>query len=376
MTKRVNIADRGAIGDFKTTKDGYLEGSALIVRTGIQQYHASELGLMGDEMVNVYRSEDEVFSKDSLETFGLIPITLGHPDGGVNVETFKDRAEGVTGQEVLREGDYLRIGLRITGKDAIAAVNDNVRELSAGYTANIIMEDGVAPDGTPFQARQIGIEANHLAIVKRGRAGSKARIGDDAQNQWGISPVDRAAKEKPMADKLHSVVVKDRAFQVNDEGKTAIDILNTSLSDTQNKLATSATELATAKSDIETKDAEIATLKQQVEDAKVTPAQLADMAKSHQLTMDKAKALGVDEKAMADKDETAIKRAAVDAKLGDAAKDWNDEQIAASFATFDAKIASKPFGSELKDGIKEGESKGFSDDVYAAAGVRRKQEGK
>lgn len=67
--------------------------------------------------------------------------------------------------------------------------------------------------------------------------------------------------------------------------------------------------------------------------------QLRDAAKAYAQTVDKAKALGV---TVSDEmDEPAIRKAVVSAKIGDAAKDWSDEQIAASFATLtaDAKTA-------------------------------------
>ncbi|WP_252361414.1 DUF2213 domain-containing protein [Pseudomonas asiatica] len=35
-----------------------------------------------------------------------------------------------------------------------------------------------APDGTKYQAKQTNIIADHIAIVQRGRAGSRASIGD------------------------------------------------------------------------------------------------------------------------------------------------------------------------------------------------------
>ena len=88
------------------------------------------------------------------------------------------------------------------------------------------------------------------------------------------------------------------------------------------------------------KDAKIATLEKQVADSTLTPAKLREAAKSYLAVADKAKSLGV---AVTDEmDEASIQKAVVIAKLGDAAKDWNDVQIAASFATLAKDGASSP----------------------------------
>jgi hypothetical protein len=85
---------------------------------------------------------------------------------------------------------------------------------------------------------------------------------------------------------------------------------------------------------IKGKDAEIATLKTQLKDAEMTPEKLDAMVKDRQIVIDKAKAVMGDSKlktdgmAMAD-----IQKQVVAAKLGDVAKDWDANQIAASFNT-------------------------------------------
>jgi hypothetical protein len=53
-------------------------------------------------------------------------------------------------------------------------------------------------------------------------------------------------------------------------------------------------------------------------------------------------------------DEAAIKRAVVSSKLGDAAKDWSDEQIAVSFDTLAAQAKDStvdPVRSALSGGV-------------------------
>jgi hypothetical protein len=105
------------------------------------------------------------------------------------------------------------------------------------------------------------------------------------------------------------------------------------------KVTTLDAQVATLTTEKTTLDAKVVTLEQAVKDAKPTPAQLRDAGKALMLTTGKAKALGV---TVSDEmDEAAIMGATVKAKMGDAAKDWNDAQIAASFAvlTKDTKVA-------------------------------------
>ena len=111
-------------------------------------------------------------------------------------------------------------------------------------------------------------------------------------------------------------------------------------------------DLATATTTLAAKDTEIATLKtenQQLKDSKPTPAQLRDAAKTYAQVCDKAKALGVE--VTDSMDEPAIMKAVVTKVMGDTAKDWNDAQVAASFAvaTKDAKPVTgvQPLGSPV-----------------------------
>lgn len=128
-------------------------------------------------------------------------------------------------------------------------------------------------------------------------------------------------------------------LEVTDAAEAAINKLNAKLSDAVSAKDKAEADLATAKTETVTKDAKIATLEQQLADAKPTPAQLRDAAKAYANVCDKAKVMGVKFDDNADAD--VIMRAVVDAKMGDTAKDWTVEQVAASFAvlTKDAKPA-------------------------------------
>jgi hypothetical protein len=94
-----------------------------------------------------------------------------------------------------------------------------------------------------------------------------------------------------------------------------------------------------------------ATLEQKLKDSTPSAQQLRDAARAYGVTLAKAKALGVSINDTMDA--AAIMKATVSAKLGDTAKDWNDVQVAASFAalTIDTKVddAADPLRDAIRD---------------------------
>jgi hypothetical protein len=338
----MKITDSVVLSDAALSDSGYLEAFARTARTGIQQYLGSEVGRPDLGVVNVYRAEDEVFSKRSLQTFSKIPVTNDHPGQPVTADNWKQVAVGTTGDDVLRDGEYLKIGLKITDAKAVQAVNDGKRELSVGYSCELVWEDGIAPDGTPYQAKQTLITADHVAIVQRGRAGTKARLGD----AWGAAPINdhQPQKEPPMT--LKTVTVDGIPVEVTDQGAIVIATLQQRLADAGSKLTATetahATVLATKDSDLAKKDAEIDSLKGK----QLTDAQIDARVK------ERADLIGV-AKSIADADYTGksadeIRKHAVVAKLGDAAVAGKaDAYIAARFDILAEDAAKDPVRQHL-----------------------------
>jgi hypothetical protein len=97
-------------------------------------------------------------------------------------------------------------------------------------------------------------------------------------------------------------------------------------------LDTANAAVAKLTTEAQTKDAEIVTLKKQVADAELTPAKLDALVKDRAVVADKAKSL-LSTVVVDGKSVNEIKRQVVDAKLGDAAKSWTDEQVSISFDT-------------------------------------------
>jgi hypothetical protein len=99
-----------------------------------------------------------------------------------------------------------------------------------------------------------------------------------------------------------------------------------------------AATITTLSKDKETLTAEVATLKKQAEDSAMTPDKLDAMVKDRAEISGKAKAILGDKLVVDGKSTADIKRQVVDAKLGDAAKGWTDDQVSVSFATLTAGV--------------------------------------
>ena len=97
--------------------------------------------------------------------------------------------------------------------------------MSVGYVSELVWGDGIAPDGTAYQARQTNIIGNHIAIVAAGRAGPLARIGDAEPITvagWGASPI-TDEKDVIMADAIQTrtVLIDGLSVVTTDAGAQA-----------------------------------------------------------------------------------------------------------------------------------------------------------
>lgn len=174
------LTDSFVLDGVHRSKDGYLAAYANVARTGIQTYKGKELGRpdLGD--VKVYRPPEEVFNHDAMHSMAHRPVTLHHPTETVNARNWKKYAKGHTGDEVIRDGDHIRVPVVVMDAETIQAFeNKDACELSMGYSTDLKWTPGETPDGQTYDAVQTAIRANHLAIVPVARGGSTLKLGDD-----------------------------------------------------------------------------------------------------------------------------------------------------------------------------------------------------
>lgn len=368
----MRFTDTAPLGATRISRDGYLLAEAACARTGCQVYLGKELGAEAgfedERAITVYRPEEAVFNQDSLATYAGKPVTIGHPGEDVTADNWKDHAVGEVADEIVRDGQTVRVAFMVRDAAAIKAVEAGTREISMGYSTNIEKRDGVAPDGTPYQAVQTGpITINHLALVDRARGGSELRIGDNADTgkdraTWGASPIPHADMEvSQMADTLQTVVLGDVAVQVSTADTAKIEAFKASqtkaLSDaeTAHKVAIDAKD-----KELATKDAKI----EELEKSKRSDADLDAKVEARASLLDAARKIAKDTKTdgVSDAD---IRKAVVSAKLGDAAvKDRSDAYIEARFDVL-AEDASKadPVADALAQPSKQKLNDGWGDVV-------------
>ena len=173
------LHDTFTLDGVRRTGDGYLAAFARVARTGVQVYRGSELGRPDLEQVRVYRPPEEVFAPDALKSFAHRPVTLRHPAVPVTARNWKKYAGGQTGDEVVRDGEFVRVPMVMMDQALIDAYErDGIKELSMGYSTDIQWRTGVTDAGEEYDAVQTAIRGNHLAVVPAARGGDQLRIGD------------------------------------------------------------------------------------------------------------------------------------------------------------------------------------------------------
>ncbi|MCX2993021.1 DUF2213 domain-containing protein [Acinetobacter baumannii] len=207
---------RFKVGDFAPsestrsyTPEGYLK--CVNVRLGkapqVRQYYAYEFpnleGFSADQTINVYTPAEELFKPAAIKSWDGADATDYHPPKNeINAANWKDYHIGYC-ENVRQEGEYLLGDLLIKDKDSIDLIQNNERlEMSLGYGATLVLEQGTAPDGTVYQAKFINFIGNHVALVKYGRCGGDCRIGDE--------------KQTPPEGKTMEVIVNGMRFDIGD----------------------------------------------------------------------------------------------------------------------------------------------------------------
>ena len=170
--------DFSPIEKYEVTPEGYLRAWASIARTGIQLYTDADGSVRRE-----YRPETEVASPDSLASFAGKAITSEHPPVLLDAENTKDYQVGFSGTEVVYDNGFVKAVMTITDQDTIERImRGDAREVSAGYRVNYDPTPGVTDSGENYDGIQKEILGNHIAVVRRGRAGPQVKLHLDRQD--------------------------------------------------------------------------------------------------------------------------------------------------------------------------------------------------
>ncbi|MDC4965927.1 DUF2213 domain-containing protein [Acinetobacter baumannii] len=320
---------RFKVGDFAPsestrsyTPEGYLK--CVNVRLGkapqVRQYYAYEFpnleGFSADQTINVYTPAEELFKSEAIKSWDGVDTTDYHPPKNeINAANWKDYHIGYC-ENVRQEGEYLLGDLLIKDKDSIDLIQNNERlEMSLGYGATLVLEQGTAPDGTVYQAKFINFIGNHVALVKYGRCGGDCRIGDQ--------------KQTPPEGKTMEVIVNGMRFDIGDNKPLAdalkiqqeqIDNLKAAKLKVGDKQFSIGDELNAVQAVVDQLHTDKTTLEQKVGDLEknqMTPEKLEQAATERAAVIADAKALVPTVKTEGCTCEQ-IKRDVIAAKAGDA----------------------------------------------------------
>lgn len=168
------------------TDEGYLIDAPIITRSGIFEYLNDDNSIRRE-----YRPPEEAFNQDSLKTLLGKPITVDHPEDMVDQANVSDYAVGT----VLSEGRLDNDGVHVRADIIIHQPErcGSRRELSLGYDLDLVETPGEI-NGERYDAIQTNIRYNHLSVVRRARAGQRARLNLDNDE---IIEIDKGENKMP-----------------------------------------------------------------------------------------------------------------------------------------------------------------------------------
>ena len=145
------------------TSEGYFRDSPILTSTGIFEYTNSE----------------EVFDTESLLSYQGKPIIITHDAGLIDKRNVDKEQIGTILTSGYEDGDNVRADIVIHNTDAMK--KSHLRELSVGYSLDLEEKEGMW-NGQHYDAIQRNIRVNHLALVRKARAGDQARLNLDSRD--------------------------------------------------------------------------------------------------------------------------------------------------------------------------------------------------
>lgn len=203
----------------RITDEGYLDLPARLSRVGVQQYLAGEIGVKDvapNTVLNIYRPPEEVFNEDSLASFENKPVTDDHPPEKVTAKNNKKYSVGSSYGSVSHDDTYVNASLLITDQSMIEKIEQGKAEVSNGYRADLVFGKDKTPEGITYDAKQVDIRGNHIAIVMRGRAGRNVRLSDNQKVKTvkvNINDVNYDIEDGPAAEAVNKLVSDKKAVE-------------------------------------------------------------------------------------------------------------------------------------------------------------------
>ena len=169
--KRVSRLDSISLDGTYFTPEGYLVDRPILTSCGIFEYRNPD-GSIRREL----RLPEHVFDEESLKSYCGKPVIITHNAGKVTKDNVSNEIVGTIISAGYQDGQDVRAEIII--HDVNNVKNCGMRELSLGYDLELVEQPGIW-NGQNYDAIQINIRVNHLALVKKARAGDQAHLNMD-----------------------------------------------------------------------------------------------------------------------------------------------------------------------------------------------------
>lgn len=170
--------DTATINKFSVdSQTGFLHVKDVpIARVGVFPYIDS-----GGKVTMEAKLPDDLLTDSAVESANSKPITDDHPPESVNTTNTGRYMKGFTANNAHVDGDKMKVDMTITDSALIKEIQGGKQELSIGFQTDLVPVKGVYK-GMQYDSAQKNIQINHVAIVRRGRAGHSVRLtGDSAE---------------------------------------------------------------------------------------------------------------------------------------------------------------------------------------------------
>jgi uncharacterized protein len=223
---------------FTQTPEGFIKGRACVTNIGVFPYKFAD-GHIEYEL----RHPDDVFEQESMDSLRMKVLTNNHPSVMVTAENIKDYQVGNLGNNPAGwDNIHLTIDMIIQDKATIDEILRGKRELSCGYTADLVDESGVWL-GMPYTKRQKNIRYNHVAVVDSARAGEAARIKLDSADAIlcedatvAVAKDNKPNKGEEMAENMKTVKIDSVDYQAEAQVIVALNQTQTKLDSAEKDL--------------------------------------------------------------------------------------------------------------------------------------------
>lgn len=256
---------------WEETPDGFLRVKARVLAERIMPYAKRELvgvpETISSDPVMMLVDRSAMSCAESLRTLEGVPVVA--PDHTWVTPDNAGIAKGNTAGTPYMEGPYTTIDLLITDPQTIQDIKDRkIGEISAGYHAESIFEDGEF-DGQPYQARQVGIRYNHIAVIPygHGRAGQDVRIMNHKQEVTNTEGGKKMAYRVKLKNTNRFINVEDEetAQAIEAEGAATEEISSRNMEETMSELEAKNGELAAVQSEVEELKGELSVYKEKLD---------------------------------------------------------------------------------------------------------------